>query len=349
MGISRISRLFKMDMSQEEGRKSAGPAAEGGREPSVNRTAEYETIGSGSGSCGQGLDTEPLYLGSNPANETSERFPPSRSTPIMAQVSTAMPGPPEATPEVSSRQSQVAANPLYAGPSSVGDVGEIMGHPWRGSREGNGVAAMRRYQPRIDPYPPLPPLPERSFGIRMPGRSEQVRRSRVSWVEARAPPIAHGGQGDLSLRVRDAAVQTDVSMDQDGHSWIRVTLLSNYAIRPTKRTECSREILLFSPHYCYLRSGSGIAITTDISLELPRGVYGRIISQPEAQLGAHAKVEGAEIEACSTANVTIFVFNVGQLPCIIRRGDLLGAVLVLQGFVPCLDIRSRDGARVAII
>ena len=49
------------------------------------------------------------------------------------------------------------------------------------------------------------------------------------------------------------------------------------------------------------------------------------------------------MEPCfNSQHVTLFVFNMGQFPCVIKRGDLMvaGLVLVLQGYIPCLDIRK---------
>lgn len=314
MGISRISSLSRAIMSQEGEQKGESPTKEGDKGGIVSETPdpEYESVDNGLVASGQSRNTGPTSSGHENVN----------------------------------RPSQVSVNPLYGSHSHVGNLRGTIGHPSRGPRGSADMVPLSVYRLQTNPYPVCPPLPERSFGIRI---GEQMRRPRVNMVEGHPPPFTPVAQGGQSLRVRDVAVQTDVSMDQDGHSWVRATLLTEFAIQPTKRTECSREILLFSPHYCYIRAGSGVAIKTDVSLELARGTYGQIISQPEAQLGAQAKLEAAEIEACSTTNVTLFVFNVGQMPCIIKRGDLLGAVLVLQGFVPRLDIRRLDGARLAII
>ena len=140
-----------------------------------------------------------------------------------------------------------------------------------------------------------------------------------------------------------------VSIDQDGHCWVHVMLLSDFAVQPVKRDRGAKEILLFSPHYCYIRPGSGVGVKTDVALELARGVYGQVVSCPDAQLGTQVKLEGSQIEPCSMANVTLYVFNIGQFPCVIKRGDLVEAVLVLQGFIPHLDIQRCNGSGVTII
>ena len=101
-------------------------------------------------------------------------------------------------------------------------------------------------------------------------RGEYVRRPRMNRMEFQPPPIVRKVQCEQSLRVRDIATQTDVSIDQDGHSWVHVTLLSGFAVQPVKRDRGAREILLFSPHYCYIRPGSGVGVKTDVALSMVR-------------------------------------------------------------------------------
>ena len=155
------------------------------------------------------------------------------------------------------------------------------------------VVAMRRYRLHTDPYPPPPQLPDRNPSMGILRRGEYVRQPRMNGMEFQPPPIVCEVQCEQSLRVRDIAAQTDVSIDQDGHSWVRVMLLSDFAVQPVKRDRGAREILLFSPHYCYIRPGSGVGVKTDVALELACGVYGQVVSCPDAQLGAQAKLEGS--------------------------------------------------------
>ena len=225
---------------------------------------------------------------------------------------------------------------------------------WNPAYPGNGSrprTAIDRSRSMIEPSLAPERLPHGGRAPPLSLYAPEMRRA----MGIRAPPM----QGEMATELEPGEVrqpsvvndlaQTEVSLMVDGHAWVRVTLLSKFAIEPTKKDEMSPEILLFSPHYCYIRPGSGQGIKTDIALELPMGVYGRVISHPEAPLNAQAKLEGMVIEPGSRSNVQLFVFNVGPLPCVIKKGDLLGAVIVLQSFIPRLDIRQRDGTRCAVL
>ena len=70
---------------------------------------------------------------------------------------------------------------------------------------------------------------------------------------------------------------------------------------------------------------------------------------PTARVNAWARVEDVTIDPCTKQNVTIFVYNGTKEPCMIDRGEVLAEVIVLQGFVPILDIRYRDGSHCTIV
>ena len=151
--------------------------------------------------------------------------------------------------------------------------------------------------------------------------------------------------GPIHSFFRDAKVQTDVSMTVEGHVWVKVTLLSSYAIPPTTVKEHAHEIRLYSPRNYTLASNTGQGVKTDVSMELPRGVYGHVTGHPDLLLAGIVRLESAIIKPCSQNNVQLFVYNTSDGDYEIQKGDLLASVLLLQNFVPILDIQQYSGRK----
>ena len=124
-------------------------------------------------------------------------------------------------------------------------------------------------------------------------------------------------------------VQTDVSLTVEGHVWVKTVLLSKAAFPPCKREENSAEIILKCPETFYVRPKSGRGVKTDVSLELPPGVYGKVLSSPAARVNGWARVEDLTIDPCMKQNITIFVYNCTKDPGVIERGEVLAEVIVL--------------------
>ena len=98
-------------------------------------------------------------------------------------------------------------------------------------------------------------------------------------------------------------VQTDVSLTVDGHVWVKVKLLSSNAVPPTIDKEHAHEIQLYCPRDYTLASNTGQGVKTDISIELPCGIYGNVMGHPDSPLTGIARIENAVIKPCSRDNV----------------------------------------------
>ena len=153
--------------------------------------------------------------------------------------------------------------------------------------------------------------------------------------------ISRPKNGPMCVRLKEAGTQTDVSLTVEGHVWVRVKLLSSQAIPPTKAMDDAQVIQLYCPKRYKISSNTGIGIRTDIALELPRGIYGHVTYHPRSSLAGIARLESTVIWPRSKDNVELFVYNGSKEDCKIQRGDLLASVLVLQNFVPVLDVRCK--------
>ena len=145
--------------------------------------------------------------------------------------------------------------------------------------------------------------------------------------------------GPVCYYYKDVAIQTDLSLTVDGHVWVKVALLSVWAVPPTIDEKHEQEILIYSPKEYRIASNVGKGIQTDLSIELPRGVYGNITGHPDSPVAGVVRLENAIIRPCSKDNIQLFVYNSSGEECNIQRGDLLASVLLLQIFVPILDIK----------
>ena len=67
-------------------------------------------------------------------------------------------------------------------------------------------------------------------------------------------PIARGTQ---FLWMKCTSVQTDMTLDKDGHLSVRSVLLTKSAIPPRKKDDDSVEILLYSPYTYYINPCEG--------------------------------------------------------------------------------------------
>ena len=149
--------------------------------------------------------------------------------------------------------------------------------------------------------------------------------------------------GPICYYCKDAVVQTDLSLTVDGHVWAKATLLSVCAVPPMTDKEHAQEIQLYSPRGYYLGSNIGQGIRTDLSIELPQSVYGNVTGHPNSPLAGIVRLESAVIRLCSKDNIQLFVYNSSGEECNIQRGDLLASVVLLQNFVPILEIKPYNG------
>ena len=140
---------------------------------------------------------------------------------------------------------------------------------------------------------------------------------------------------------KDVEVQSEVSLTPEGHIRVRVNLLSPQAVAPTKVTDNAPEIQLYSPRRYRVSSNTGLGIKMDISLDLPRGIYGHVTCHPESPISAIARLESAIIKPHSKDDIVLFVYNSNGSDCVIKQGDLLASVLVLQNYVPVLDFHRQ--------
>ena len=136
-----------------------------------------------------------------------------------------------------------------------------------------------------------------------------------------------------------------MSVNFEGKVLVRIVLLTGSAIPPMKRNPSDAKILLFSPNTYKIPSYTGISIKMDLSIELPPGIHADIVPDVEAPSRFKVRVENLVLLPCSRKNLEIFVYNFSANLCIIHKGELLAAMLVLQNFVPDLGVYYRNGQR----
>ena len=145
------------------------------------------------------------------------------------------------------------------------------------------------------------------------------------------------------------SVQTDMTLAKDGHLSVRSVLLMKSAKPSRKKDDDSVEMLLYSPYTYYINPCEGQGIKTDITIELPPGIYGHVLSHQEAPLEAQAHIQGMVILPGSRKNIQLFVLNHSKTLCMINWGELLSSVIILQVFIPTLDILHQTGLQCSVV
>ena len=147
---------------------------------------------------------------------------------------------------------------------------------------------------------------------------------------------------------KDVGVQTEISANTEGLLRSNVRLLYPWAVPPTIGTEDKHEIFLYSPRDYMVSSNKGLGIKLDVSIELPQGVHGQIICHPDSPLAGKARIENAVIKPCSKDNIEVFVYNYCGEDCEVEREDMLGSVLLLQNYIPRLEITYYENRKCSV-
>ena len=102
---------------------------------------------------------------------------------------------------------------------------------------------------------------------------------------------------------------------------------------------------ILSPYSYRMAPFETIVVLSDLTIELPEGVYGRVLAKEGTPFYMSVDILPTLIPPRYRHNVTVALFNHSCLEVVIERGEHIARLLPTRHFLPVLSIFSRDGTR----
>ncbi|AIE77208.1 ORF1 [Duck adenovirus 3] len=117
---------------------------------------------------------------------------------------------------------------------------------------------------------------------------------------------------------------------------LQVKLLTPYAYLPTKGTPNSIGYDLYSSQTVSIDPFTSKVVSTDISIVLPRGCYGRIA--PRSGLAAKYSIDvgAGVIDPDYRGSISVVLFNHSDVPFHVSRGDRIAQLICERAATPIL-------------
>ena len=110
-----------------------------------------------------------------------------------------------------------------------------------------------------------------------------------------------------------------------------VTLLSNSAILTKRGSAFAAGLDLYSPVSGTIEPSQRLLVPLDISIELPKGTFGHILTRSGLALKNGIHVGAGVIDEDYRGNVGVLLFNLGNVPFVFKEGDRI-AQLVIKSY-----------------
>lgn len=120
---------------------------------------------------------------------------------------------------------------------------------------------------------------------------------------------------------------------------IKVMKLTDNARIPTRGTEHSAGLDLFSAEEIVIKAKSKDVVRTDIAMEIPLQTYGRIASRSSLAKNNFVAIGGGVIDSDYRGNITVIIFNHNNKKLVIKKGDKIAQIIIEQ-IVNSRNIRS---------
>jgi len=118
---------------------------------------------------------------------------------------------------------------------------------------------------------------------------------------------------------------------------VKVNLLSSSARLPTKASLNSNVYNIASADdYTIIPFGGRKTISTDLGINIPHGIHGRLTTPPDLLVNHGLFVGSSLLLQGYTENMTILVFNFGIQPFVINNGDIIAQLVFEKSSDPIL-------------
>lgn len=123
---------------------------------------------------------------------------------------------------------------------------------------------------------------------------------------------------------------------------LKYKLLTKEAFAPIRATELAAGIDLRSPIDITIQPGKNALVPSDLAFSFPAGTYGRVAGRSGLALKKKITVGGGVIDADYTGNVKVILFNLGEEPFEIKRGDRFAQLICERVCYPIVSEMSKD-------
>ena len=124
-----------------------------------------------------------------------------------------------------------------------------------------------------------------------------------------------------------AAVVADANNSHDMGEIVEYRLLSQYAKTPVKATPGSIGYDLYSAENCRIKPGTCAKISTDLTLHIPSGTYGRIADRSGLAYNLGLHVLGGVIDPDYQGQIQILLFNLSKQTVYIAVGMRIAQII----------------------
>jgi dUTP pyrophosphatase len=117
-------------------------------------------------------------------------------------------------------------------------------------------------------------------------------------------------------------------MAQSGNmATIKFRKVTPYAITPVRASKNSAGYDLFSATDRVIIPGGRSSIPTDLKIQMPPGVYGRVAPRSGMSIKSGVNVGGGVIDPDFRGNIHVILFNHGSNNLVIRTGDRIAQII----------------------
>jgi dUTP pyrophosphatase len=132
---------------------------------------------------------------------------------------------------------------------------------------------------------------------------------------------------------------------------LRICKLSRNAITPTRGSEEAAGLDLYSAVTAEIAPNQQALVSTDIAIECPLGTYGRIAPRSGLAVNYSIDVGAGVIDSDYRGDVKVLLFNLGNSPFKIQKGDRIAQLIIERILIPeieivdvlCASQRGRNG------
>lgn len=153
-----------------------------------------------------------------------------------------------------------------------------------------------------------------------------------------SPPETKKAKGDVNGDTLPSSLPDSVKergeIKENAKVQIRFAKLSADACAPTYGSEWAAGADLYSACDCTVPAKGKFAVPTDIQVEIPVGYYGRVAPRSGLASKNFIDVGGGVIDADYRGNVKVLLFNFGDEPFKVRKGDRI-AQLICERIAHC--------------
>jgi dUTP pyrophosphatase len=122
---------------------------------------------------------------------------------------------------------------------------------------------------------------------------------------------------------------------------LRVKLLQNEAIVPTRGTPDSCGLDLYSCGECTINCGERALVPTGLSIKLPCETYGRIAPRSGLALKFGIDVLAGVIDEDYRGEVMVLLINHDSVPFVVKPGDRI-AQLIVEKYQKCKIVLTQE-------